>query len=155
ALPDGILFLSAAREVDSLAHPAASPLLTAWAKHGVALGGAEDLRTYLRKTFFGHHKKLYENLPIYFPLSSAQKSYVALVSIHRWRTDTLQIPLAAHLLPEKRHLEGELEDLRAERLEKGKKARAERRFADVQKYLDELRSFVDAVSAIAQKGPPP
>ena len=155
AVPHGVLFLSAATEDDSLKHSAAAPILVAWAEQGAAVGEGDDLRTYLRKNFFDHHKKLYENRPIYFPLSSAKKSFVAFVSIHRWRDDTLQVLLGDHLLPEKRRLEGELEDLRKARIEKTTKARAERRFADVQKLLEELTTFVAAVSDIAEKGPPP
>jgi hypothetical protein len=80
--------------------------------HGAAVGPDDDLRTYLRKSFFDYHKKLYENRPIYFPLSSAKKSFVAWVSIHRWQDDTLNVLLADHLVPTKRRLEGELDDLR-------------------------------------------
>ena len=53
------------------------------------MGEGDDLRTYLQRSFFDYHKRLYENRPIYFPLSSAKKSYVAFVSIHRWQDDTL------------------------------------------------------------------
>ena len=112
ALPHGLLFLSPER-ADSLDHPACAPLHTAWKAHGYTVGEGDDLRTYLRKSFFDYHKKLYENRPIYFPLSSAKKRFVAFASIHRWADDTLNVLLADHLLPARRHLEGELEDLRA------------------------------------------
>ena len=65
-------------------------------------GEGDDLRTWLRKSFFGYHRELYENRPIYFPLSSSKRSYVAFVSIHRWQDDTLQTLLAEHLVPELR-----------------------------------------------------
>ena len=83
ALPSGILFISS-EAADSLDHPACAGLLAAWTEHGAVVGEGDDLRTYLRTSFFDYHKSLYENRPIYFPLSSAKKSFVAHVSIHRW-----------------------------------------------------------------------
>lgn len=155
ALPGGILFLSAASEHDGLKLAACAPLHAAWAEHGAAVGEGDDLRTWLRIGFFAEHKARYENRPIYFPLSSAKKSFVAWVSIHRWRSDTLQVVLADHLMPELRRLEGEIEDLKRARAEKATKTKAERRFAEVQKLVEELRAFVDTVTQIAEAGPPP
>jgi hypothetical protein len=148
-LPAGILFVSTEAS-DSLEHPACSLLHEAWNEHA-----ADDLRTYLRTGFFAYHKKLYENRPIYFPLSSAKKSFVAFVSIHRWKDDTLSVLLADHLVPEKRRLEGELEDLRKARAQASGKGKAEKRFAEVQKLLEELGDFIDKVTQIAECGPPP
>ena len=112
SLPAGILYVSAASEQDSLSGVACASLHSAWAEHGNAAGEGDDLRTYLRNGFFKRHKVVYENRPIYFPLSSAKRSFVAWVSIHRWTAQTLSNLLAEHLHPEKRRLEGELEDLR-------------------------------------------
>jgi hypothetical protein len=152
ALPSGILLVAEGR--DSLDHPACAPLHAAWAEHGAAVGEGDDLRTYLRTGFFDWHKRLYENRPIYFPLSSAKKSYVAFVSIHRWRDDTLQTLLADHLLPEKRRLDGELEDIRKARTEATGRGKAEKRFAEVGKLQEELSAFIDRVTALATYGPP-
>jgi len=154
SLPAGILFVSAER-ADGLDHSACAPLLAAWQEHGTAVGQGDDLRTYLRKSFFDYHKKLYENRPIYFPLSSARKSFVAFVSLHRWKDDTLNVLLADHLVPAKRRLEGEVEDLRTARATGTNKAKAEKRFADVQKLLEELNDFIAKVTEIAEVGPPP
>jgi hypothetical protein len=154
ALPSGILFVSAERD-DSLDHPACARLLDAWTEHGPAISPDDDLRTYLRKSFFDFHKKLYENRPIYFPLSSAKKSFVAFVSIHRWADDTLNVLLADHLVPAKRRLEGELEDLRIARSAGNNKGKAEKRFAEVQKLLEELTDFIARVTDIAENGPAP
>lgn len=155
ALAHGILFLSAATEHDSLAHPACGPVHAAWAEHGQAVGEG-DLRTWLRTGFFKHHKSIYENRPIYFPLSSVKKSFVAWVSIHRWNAQTLSNVLAEHLHPEKRRLEGELEDLRHARAkgEKGGKGKVEKRFSDISKLLEELTAFIDLVRECAERGPP-
>jgi hypothetical protein len=154
ALPSGILFLSPS-EADSLDHPASAPLLAAWKDHGSTVGEGDDLRTYLRKSFFDYHKKLYENRPIYFPLSSAKKSFVAWVSIHRWQDDTLNVLLADHLVPTKRRLEGELADLRTARAAGTNKAKAEKRFVEVQKQLEELSDFIAKVTELAEQGAPP
>lgn len=140
---------------DGLDQPACAMLTESWKEHGATVGEGDDLRTYLRKSFFAYHKKLYENRPIYFPLSSAKKSFVAFISIHRWKDDTLSVLLADHLLPERRRLEGELEDLRKARAEKASKSKAERRFAEVQKFLEELNEFIDKVTELAERGPPP
>lgn len=154
ALPNGILFLSPS-EADSLDHAACAPLLAAWKEHGSTVGEGNDLRTYLRKSFFDYHKKLYENRPIYFPLSSTKKSFVAWVSIHRWQDDTLNVLLADHLVPTKRRLEGELVDLRTARAAGTNKAKAEKRFAEVQKQLEELSDFITKVTELAEQGAPP
>jgi hypothetical protein len=164
SLPSGILFLSSRRSEydaaeslnDGLDHPACGPLKEAWKEHAQALGDADDLRTFLRKSFFELHKKLYENRPIYFPLSSSKKSFVALVSIHRWADNTLQVLLADHLVPEQRRLEGELEDIKKARTEAaaGRRGRLERRLAELQKLLEELNDFITKASEIAAEGPP-
>jgi hypothetical protein len=155
ALPAGILFLSEVSEHDSLSHPACAMLTDAWSEHGARITSKEDLRTYLRRSFFGYHKGVYENRPIYFPLSSEKRSFVAWVSIHRWRSDTLQTLLAEHLMPERRRLDGELEDLRQARAGGGLDARTEKRFEQVKKALDELQAFIDLVTQCAEQGPPP
>lgn len=154
ALPSGILFISS-EEADSIDQPPSAPIIAAWKEHGAIVGGGDDLRTYLRKSFFDYHRKLYENRPIYFPLSSAKKSFVAFISIHRWADDTLNVLLADHLMPTRRRLEGELDDLRTARASGANKGKAERRFTEVQKLLEELNDFIGKVSEIAEKGPPP
>jgi hypothetical protein len=65
----------------------------------------------------------------------------ALASIHRWADDTLNVLLADHLIPARRHLEGELEDLRTARATGTNKGKAEKRFTEVQKLLEELNDW--------------
>lgn len=153
SLPGGILFTSVERE-DSLDHPASAPIHAAWNEHAAA-GVADDLRTYIRKSFFDYHKKVYENRPTYLPLSSGKKGFVAFVSIHHWQDNTLNTLLADHLVPARRRLEGDLEDLRAARAVGTTKAKTEARFGEVQKLLEELNDFIAKVAAVAEKGPPP
>lgn len=158
ALPWGILFVSPEGH-DSVDHPACAPLLLAWKEHGAAVGGGNDLRDYLTGTFFTYHKRQYENRPIYFPISSAKKSYVAFASIHHWQDDTLNVLLADHLVPERRRLEGELEDIRKERVQsavKGKlDGKVEKRYSQAQRLLEEITDFIAKVTQVAECGPPP
>jgi hypothetical protein len=154
SLSDGILFLGA-EATSSLKDAACEPIHQAWAQVGSEVGGGDDLLTYLKRGFFAEHKRLYEGRPIYLPLSSVKRSFVALVSIHRWRSDTLSILLADQLLPEKRRLDGELVDLREARQTGARRGAAEKRFADVQRLLEELTEFIGKVTEIAEQGPPP
>ncbi len=154
-LPHGILFVSAASEDDSLAHPVCAPIHAAWTEHAAVIAPRDDLRTWLRTKLFADHKTRYENRLIYFPLSSEKKSFVAWISIHRWQHDTLHVLLANHLKREETRLEGQLEDLQRVRSEGARERDAERRYRDVQKLLDELQAFITSVRALAERGPPP
>ena len=152
-LPDGILFLSNG-EGASLKHPACEALCALWKEIGAKLDAAADLSTYLRKGFFAEHKRLYDGRPIYFPLSSSKRNFVAYVSIHRWHADTLQVLLAEYLLPEQRRLTGQLSDLREARQERRAHGAAEQNYIKMQRLAQELSDFIKAVTEIADKGPP-
>jgi hypothetical protein len=155
ALPAGILFVSSETN-DTLDTPACIPIHEAWNEHSAGIGKGDDLRDYLRTHFFAYHKKLYENRPIYFPLTSSKKNFVAFVSIHRWADDTLSVLLADHLMPAKRRLEGELDDLRTAKSSdqsRTNRSRAERRFAEVQKLLEEVNDVITKVTEVAERGP--
>ncbi len=154
ALRAGILFVGI-EGADGVSDFACSALVNEWAEQSVHVDSSGDLRAYLRKSFFDFHKKLYETRPIYLPVSSAKKSFVAFISIHRWADDTLNVLLADHLVPAKRRLEGELDDLRTARASGNNKGTAEKRFTEVQKRLEELTDFIAKVTEIAEKGPPP
>ncbi len=172
ALPHGILFMApsgsasglgggagafGASSGDSLAHPACAPLHDAWAAHGARIAPKATLHEYLRLRFFADdHLKRYEKRPIYFPLSSEKKNFVAWISIHRWRDDTLQVLLADHLQPALSRLSGELADLSEARTsgDRQDQARAEARAAEVQALHEELRAFVHLVEEVAEKGAP-
>ncbi|MBI5547485.1 MAG: BREX-6 system adenine-specific DNA-methyltransferase PglX [Deltaproteobacteria bacterium] len=156
-LRNGILFLGVTSENSALNSPACALLRAAWTQCGTELGEGDSLESWLRRSFFGYHKAVYENRPIYFPLSSSKRSFVAWVSIHGWTSTTLSSVLADHLLPEKRRLEGEIDDLRQAKAkgDKGGKAKAERRFGELQKLLTELTEFIERVVECAERGPPP
>jgi hypothetical protein len=161
ALPAGILFLDGTLDAedhrDSLAHPSARPLHEAFEKHGPAIAPGTSLRAYLSKNFFELHRKMYENRPIHWPLSSADRTFVAWVTIHRWDGDTLRVLLADHLHPTLTRIDGALADLRAARDGADKKASraAEKRVTTFQKARDELAQFIASVEQCAEKGPPP
>jgi hypothetical protein len=162
ALPSGILFLDGTLETndlrDSLGHEASTTLHAAWAEHGRSIDQQSDIRDYLRNKFFEQvHRKMYESRPIHWPLSSEKKTFVAWVTIHRWDENTLRVLLADHLGESLKRLDGEIDDLRSVRDGADKKAtrEAEKRYAKVQKWREELVAFIAAVEQCAEQGPPP
>ena len=163
ALPAGILFLDgslASRDYrDGLGDPATIPLHTAWEEYGVAPATRRDsLRDWLRLDFFGDvHRRMYENRPIHWPLSSSNRTFVAWVNIHRWTDQTLRILLADHLQPALSRIEGELNDLLAARDGSDAKAAraAERRYNKAFKAKEELVAFMKDVEQCADRGAPP
>jgi hypothetical protein len=163
ALPGGILFLDGTQDGDdrrdSLGEAAAAPLHAAWAEHGAAIAARKTLREWLARDFFKDvHKSMYENRPIHWPLSSAERSFVAWINIHRFNGQTLSVLLADHLDPLRRRLDGELTDLRAARDGGGdKKAmrEAERRHGELLGAVKELAEFIALVEQCAERGPPP
>ena len=157
-LPAGILFLDLGSEQDSLNDPAAAPLLNAWAIHASEIAPRRSLKEYLAHDFFKDvHRPMYENRPIHWPLSSASRSFVAWINIHRWTGQTLRILLADHLWPALARVEGELADLRVARDGADKKAarEAERVYDKRQKAREELTAFIADVAQCADRGPLP
>ncbi len=162
ALPAGICFLDASLDPsdrrDSLGHRAASPLRTGWFEHAPAIDPKTDLRTWLPLKFFQDvHRKMYENRPIHFPLSSRDRNFVAYVNIHRWTDATLQTLLADHLRPSQARLEGEIADLLEARNvgDRASRAKAEQRYAEVKRLHEELTDFIAKVAECAERGAPP
>ena len=165
-LPDGILYLSAYSvgqpdAPDSLGHPACDSLKSAWATHSPHIT-KKDLHTWLRLHFFKEvHLGMYENRPIYFPLSSTGKNFVAHISIHRWGNNTLKTLLADYLTQDLRTLEGELNDLESAKATAAAKgdAKAKGGMSDRQDHIRtlhaELTDFIALVRQCAEVGPPP
>ena len=102
------------------------------------------------------HIEGYEQRPIYFPLSSKNKTFVAYISIHRWTDTALQTLLADDLVPELRDLEGETTDLLESQGSGDKKSQAqtEERRATVQALHSELQAFINLVQQCAEQGAP-
>lgn len=163
-LPAGILFLDGSLaesdQRDSLGHPATQPLHQAWANYGSAIGTTRatgTLRDWLRLNFFKDvHKSMYENRPIHWPLSSASKTFVAWINIHRWNRQTLRELLAEHLIPTRTRLDGELDDLRKTRAgaDAGASREADDRIGKLSQWREELQTFIEAVQQCADHGPP-
>ncbi len=162
ALPHGVLFLDGTltpdATSDSLGHPAAALLHTAWSEHAPAIDSKrKHLRDYLRHDFFADvHRPMYENRPIHWPLSSSKKTFVAWINIHRWHAGTLRYLLAEHLHPTKQRLDGEVSDLRKVRDGADAKAAraADKRLTQVSAARDELGEFIADLKACAEQGPP-
>ncbi len=161
-LPHGILYLSAYSAsqpdaADSLSHPACAPLTANWTTHSSQIT-KKPLHDWLRLNFFKDiHLGMYEQRPIYFPLSSANKNFVALISIHRWDNNTLKDLLAEYLTPDLIPLTGELNDL-AESKNQGDaktQTQTENRYAHLQTLHTELTDFIALVRQCAETGPLP
>ena len=157
-LPSGVLFVGPEDALDdSLGHPAARPIHRAWSRHADTLGSGGAVRDWLRTAFFSDdHRRRYENRPIYLPLSSERRTFVAFVSIHRWTQGTLRALLADWLHPTRARLEGELADLLRARQGADRTAarQAERRHDTVRKWKEELAAFIQNVEQCSEKGPP-
>jgi len=161
-----ILYLSAYSQDlpeigDSLTHPTAALIHQAWAEHGSQItknNKNKALREWLRQDYFkDDHLKRYDQRPIYFPISSTKKNFVAIVPIHQWTDNTLQTLLADHLLPDQNHLIGEINDLMAARNQPDTKASAtaEKRYSELCKLQEELQDLIAKVQEIAERGAPP
>jgi hypothetical protein len=150
SLPEGIFFVSVLG-ADSIENPASTSLRVSSENES-----PEWLREWLQRGFWVLHQEKYQNRPIYFPLCSAKRSFVAYVSIHRWTPSTLTKLLTDHLIPQRKALEGSLADLRGARATADRKSRSEndRLFAQQSKWLEELEDFIGKVTQCAEKGPP-
>ena len=163
ALPAGIFFLDGTLDgedgCDGLGHPAAAQLHQTWVNYGRAIDtNRSSLREWFALDFFKDiHKVMYENRPIHWPLSSAQKTFVAWVNIHRFTEQTLRILLADHLHPTLSRIEGQLNDLRVARdgAERRASRAAERQYDRVLKARNELQTFIASVEQCADRGAPP
>jgi hypothetical protein len=158
----GLLFLDGSLEDndlrDGLGAEASTPLHQAWSRHGSAIAPSRSLRDWLRLDFFKDvHKGMYENRPIHWPLSSASKTFVAWVNIHRMDSRTLKVLLADHLIPARSRIDGELDDLRQVRDADDRKAarEADTRIGKLSRWREELQAFIAAVEQCADHGPLP
>ena len=101
---------------------------------------------------------MYDSRPIHWPLSSAKKTFVAWVNIHRMNSQTLKVLLADHLIHGARSsIDGELADLRQVRDSEDRQAarKADSRIGKLTLWLDELNEFISAVEQCAEHGAPP
>ncbi|MBL8786988.1 MAG: hypothetical protein JNJ59_18935 [Deltaproteobacteria bacterium] len=161
ALPHGMLFLDGSLAdnelTDSLGHPATAPLFAAWEVHGPKISKSTSLRDYLREKFFATHKAMYDNRPIHWPLSSADKRFVVWVNIHRMDEQTLMHALADHLVPRQIEIQGLLNDLIQARGQPDKKAAADadNRYGKLYKVKGELDGLIETLRQLSERGPLP
>lgn len=152
SLREGLLFLGPGNGLDML-------LADEWLSLRKSFEGVSTsaVSEWLKREFWDFHRGEYENRPIYFPLSSSRRSFVAFVYIHRWTGDTLTHLLSDYLIPERKRLEGAIADLRSARASGEKKGRveSEQQLSQQQKWLEELEDFIAKVVQIAERGPPP
>lgn len=172
ALPAGLLFLDRTIDDrscdlmtnqqttlisgDGLSHPASKVIHDTWAAYRLELGTKRSLRDWLALDFFrDFHCRVYENRPIYWPLSSENRKFVAWVNIHRWDQNTLHTLLRDHLRPALTCLEGVINDLNQVRHRGHKQLahRAKRRLDIFRKARDELERFALDVKQVGVQGP--
>jgi len=118
----------------------------------------KNLNTWIRTKLFDMHSTIYQKRPIYFPLVSANKSFFLLVNIHCWNEGTLNSILANYLNPDVSLLENRMRRLREDRqsIKDSRQLNAiEKEIADLDKLLDELKTFTAKVSQLATRGPAP
>jgi hypothetical protein len=145
AAPGG-LFLDGSQieGADDLGLAACAPLRDAWEAHGRgALGEHLRLRHFKADTL-----PRYESRPIYWPLSSAKRTFVVWVCCHSLTETTLAELLADRLQPRLRALKGALEDARTT-------PDFERVNQRLKPHIDELQALCDDWSALVREGPKP
>lgn len=117
-----------------------------------------NFNQFLREKCFDFHKSVYENRPIYFPLSSNKKSYVVWCNIHKWTDSTLQTILAEFLIPEQKQLTMKLDSMRQTKVQTTDKStinELEKSITQYDNWKDEIDEFINLVSQIAEKGANP
>lgn len=165
SLPFGILFLNGFLpdvevDGDSLSHPAASILHQYWKTYGSQIPNRKNtnLRDYLREDFFADvHLDMYEKRPIYWPLSSQNRIFVAWINIHRMDSFTLGHLEKEYLQPAKNAIQKNINTFFKRRAHKqnASKAEIEVAYSKAKEQLVEIQDFIDKVHECATKGPPP
>jgi type II restriction/modification system DNA methylase subunit YeeA len=118
-----------------------------------ALG--KDIRKYFTKDFYADHVKRYKKRPIYWMFSSPKGTFNALISMHRYRADTVSVILNDYLREFISKLEGErgrLEKLSDDpSASQGQRTKALKDVSVVVKQIDELNEWErDVVFPLAQ-----
>jgi hypothetical protein len=119
-----------------------------------ALG--KDLRKYLAKDFYKDHLKTYKKRPIYWMVSSPQGSFQALIYLHRYNRDTVNLLLNDYVRSFLHKLEERHRQLTAitldESVRPAERTRAAKELGKIEKMLKEIRAWErDIVLPLAQK----
>lgn len=113
---------------------------------------ADDLRPWLRSSFFAEHIQRYSKsrrkAPIYWRLGTPSGAYSVWVYLHRVGPDTLHAALRDHVAPKLRYEEERLGQLTAEA--GPTPSTAQRRALTAQEgFVEELRAFRDELARVA------
>ena len=105
----------------------------------------KDIRKYFLKDFYADHVQRYKKRPIYWLFSSPKGSFNALISMHRYRPDTVSIILNDYLrefrtklAARKEHLEQVSISASASKVEK---TRALKESGQLKQTIDELNGY--------------
>jgi hypothetical protein len=115
----------------------------------------EELRRYLDRTFFKEHIQKYRKRPVYWLLQSPHKNYGVLLFHEKLTKDTLyRIRGEQYVASKLKLLESHIADLRQQRdATQGRERRAlEKRMAELDDTLDDIRAFAERIDAILQRG---
>lgn len=115
----------------------------------------EELRRYLDRTFFKEHIQQYRKRPVYWRLQSPRKTYGVWLFREKLTKDTLyRIRGEQYVASKLKLLESHIADLRLQReAAQGRERRAlEKRMAELEDVLDDLRAFAERIDAILQHG---
>ncbi len=123
AIPHGVLWIDQTLRPgdsrDSLGHPAARPLVEAWSRHQSKFPrGLRDLLTRSGpQGLFADHLARYRKRPIYWPLASAKRTFVAWINYHRFAEHPLAYLLETIVPTTMTRLRGVVRDSVREELE--------------------------------------
>jgi hypothetical protein len=104
-----------------------------------------DLRAYFVREFYKDHLKTYKKRPIYWMFSSPEGSFQALVYLHRYKKDTLNLLLNEYVHKFIEKLEEKQRNLNAVRLNEGSRpgdvTKATKELIKIERMLKELRDW--------------
>ena len=166
AIPHGILFLNGSLldsdlDGDSLGHEVSSILHETWNQYGNQINKKKTiyLRDYLRERFFEDvHLDMYEGKPIYWPLSSNKKTFVAWVNIHRMDAKTLERLEMLYLKPAEDVLKEHVSTLCRQIpviTDLKEKQEYHNAYTKAIEQLVEIQDFCALIHDCSTKGPPP
>jgi len=113
----------------------------------------KDLRSYFLKDFYDEHVRRYKKRPIYWLFSSPKKSFGALVYMHRYNQDTVNLVLNDYLRPYIAKLTARMENLErsteSESIKPSERTKALKEIETIKKTLKELKDYEREVYTVA------
>ena len=108
----------------------------------------KTIRDYFLKEFYSHHVKTYKKRPVYWLFSSSRGTFNALIYMHRYRPDTLNVVLSylcdlqAKFMAEIEHLQTTFENSEVTQRQKAKALQTVNGFKKKIKELEEYEQEV-------------